>query len=100
MFCKFIIADMISLQKQRVKKIEKIRGRPNAYCTVLYRMLTEEEMPLDIRRWTCPGCETIHDRDVNAARNILKVGGIHLGGRGRKSCYRRLAPLITESRWL
>lgn len=64
----------------RVKKIEKIRGRPNAYCTVLYRMLTEEEMPLDIRRWTCPGCGTIHDRDVNAARNILKMGASTLEG--------------------
>ncbi|RFC78100.1 RNA-guided endonuclease TnpB family protein [Streptomyces sp. AcE210] len=30
-------------------------------------------MPLDVRTWTCV-CGTIHDRDVNAARNLLAAG--------------------------
>ena len=30
--------------------------------------------PLGIRVWTCAACGTVHDRDVNAARNILALG--------------------------
>jgi putative transposase len=30
--------------------------------------------PLSVRTWTCPHCNTTHDRDLNAARNILTAG--------------------------
>src|SRR5690606_39571837 len=33
----------------------------------------QEKMPLNVRTWQC-ACGAAHDRDVNAARNILAAG--------------------------
>ncbi|MCL1471062.1 transposase [Argonema antarcticum] len=41
-------------------------------CSNCYYQI--DELPLDVRKWTCPNCGTHHDRDGNAATNIRAEG--------------------------
>lgn len=41
-------------------------------CSDVGHLLSE--LKLSTRTWTCPGCGTLHDRDINAAKNILAAG--------------------------
>jgi putative transposase len=36
--------------------------------------VNEGRKPLHVRQWTCTACGAVHDRDLNAAQNILALG--------------------------
>jgi putative transposase len=61
------------LEKKGGKLVEIDRWFPSSkLCSNCYYQI--DELPLDIREWTCPNCGTRHDRDGNAATNIRAEG--------------------------
>lgn len=56
---------------KRLVKIDQWEATSKTCSACGYK---ESSMPLKIRKWACPCCGNVHDRDVNAAINILRVG--------------------------
>ena len=42
-----------------------------------------DKKPLGVRDWTCSECGTHHDRDINAAKNLSRVGQIRIQAPGQ-----------------
>lgn len=61
------------LERKGGKLIEIDRFFPSSkLCSNCFYQV--DEMPLGVREWTCPHCQTHHDRDGNAAANIRAEG--------------------------
>ena len=57
------------------KKVVKIdRFFPSSQTCNVCGHINKETKDLSVREWECPSCHSHHDRDVNAAINILRVG--------------------------
>ena len=53
-------------------------------CSACGFVLTS--LGLKVRAWQCPSCGTRHDRDINAAKNILAAGRAVAGGNPGHAC--------------
>lgn len=48
----------------------------------------QQSLPLSVREWTCESCGAVHDRDINAAKNLMALGTsvTAFGGDVRPTC--------------
>ena len=69
--------------KYGVKVVKINRYYPSSKtCSVC--QYVNELLSLNDRQWVCPNCGTVHDRDLNAAVNILRQGTV-LSGSSHKT---------------
>jgi putative transposase len=60
--------------KLRLPKIGDVTVRWSRELPSAPSSVTDGHKPLHVRQWACASCGTVHDRDLNAARNVLALG--------------------------
>lgn len=60
-------------KQRRVVEIGRFEAS-SQLCSIPSCDYKNTELKLSDREWICPKCGALHDRDVNAARNIEKIG--------------------------
>ena len=78
---------MIEYKAARAGRHVIVTGRwypSSKTCSACGHLLAE--LSLKTRNWTCPSCGTRHDRDINAAKNILAAGLAVGAGTGADAC--------------
>ena len=73
-WCSFI--SMLTYKAEwNGKKVVKVdRYFPSSQTCHVCGHINKQIKDLSVREWECPHCHTHHDRDINAAINILNIG--------------------------
>jgi putative transposase len=70
------IRRQFSYKAREVRIVGRFEATSKVCSSCGYRA---ETMPLSIRSWICPACGISHDRDINAAINILRWAKAEVG---------------------
>jgi putative transposase len=68
-----LLEDKAAQHGRRVVKIGRWEPTSQTCSACRHR---DGPKPPNIRAWVCPACGVVHDRDINAARNILVAAGL------------------------
>lgn len=75
-------------------QIDRYYPSSKTCCRCHYKLA---ELPLYIRDWQCPQCETQHDRDTNAAINIM-IEGVKIYIKNNPAHKKKLIPVLSDRR--